>query len=103
MRGLAQVTVVSMLADVEHADRYGRAFEAGQLDCKPARQMISVGENPDEHEAVDAPVAFRDLVRDSRQGSPNLVGIHHRRLEPLLGDAHPRRRSRSAMRTWRPL
>src|SRR5487761_1843608 len=101
--GLAQVAVVAMLARIQHTDRDRRALEAGQLGGQAARKVVTLGEDADEDKAIDSPVALRDLMRDSRKRSPDLVRVHHRRLEPLLGDAHPSRRSRRAMRTWRPL
>src|SRR5712691_11186800 len=92
-----------MLAGVQHADRDRRAFEAGKLGGEPARKVIPLREDPDEDQVIDSPVALRDLVGDSRQRSPDLVRVHHRRFEPPLGDAHARMRSRRAIRTWRPL
>jgi hypothetical protein len=41
-------------------------------------------------------------VRDTRERAPDLVCVHHRRLEPPLSDAHESSLSRSAMRMCRP-
>src|SRR5262249_33493213 len=57
-------------------------------------------DDADQHDAVDAPVALDDLVRDPGERAPDLVGVHDGGFE---GDTHVRRRSRRAMRTWRPL
>src|SRR5665213_4012167 len=97
------MAVVTVIARVEHTDGHWRALQPRQLGRQTASQVISLGQDADEDEAVDAAVALGDLVRDARERAANLVGIHHRGFEPAFGDAHERRRSRSAMRTCRPL
>ena len=64
MRRLSQMTVVAVAADVENADRHRRALQPGQLRRQAASQVVSLREDADEHQAVDAAVALHDLVRD---------------------------------------
>src|SRR3989442_39542 len=67
------------------------------------RQVVAFGHDPDQDEVAGAVVALHDLVRDARERSADLVRVHNRRLEPPLGDAHERSRSRSAIRMYSPL
>src|SRR6266550_1904388 len=52
----------------------------------PYRQLTVAA--VDEHDVLDTAVALHDLVGDARQRSPDLVRVHHRRLQATLRDAH---------------
>src|ERR1700682_4124216 len=94
--------VVAVLADVERADRYRLVLQLHELGRQPRGEVISFGQDADEHDALRAAVSLHDLVRDARQRTADLVGVHHGRLEPALRDAHESNRSRRAMRTGIP-
>ncbi len=101
--GRPEVKVVAMLRDVEAAERYSRLLELAENHRQASRQDIALADDADDHHIVDAPIALHDLVRDPMQRAPDLVGVHHGCFEATLGDAHERRRSKSAMRMCRPL
>ena len=99
MLGFAQVTVVAVIAGVQGADRHWRAFQLRQPRCKSAGEMVSPSNDSDQHEIFRAVISFDDLVCDAREATPDLVGVHHRRLQAsLLNRAHESKRSNNAIR-----
>src|SRR6266404_6427938 len=104
VRGHAQMAVVAVLADVERAYCHGRPLQIHQAVRKPAGEMIALGHDADQNQVAGATVPLEDLVRDARKRTPDLLGVHHRGLEPsLLYCAHASNLSRSAMRMYKPL
>src|ERR1700687_4350379 len=82
------MAIIAMLADVDRTNCDRTALQLHQLGRETNREMISLGWNPDEDEVLRAPVPLHDLVRDARQRPADLLGVHHRRFEAALGDAH---------------
>ncbi len=103
MRRLPEMAVIAVLADVDRTDRDRRALQLHQLGREADREVIAFGRNPDKYEVLRSPVALHDLVGDARKRPADLLGVHDRRFETTLGNAHASSRSRSAMRTCSPL
>jgi hypothetical protein len=88
MGRLTQVTVVTMLACIEHANLDGLAFKPCQLGCETSSEMVSLGEHSDQNQIVDAAVALCDLVGDAGKGPSDLFRVHYGCLQPFVNDAH---------------
>ena len=103
MGGDAEMAIISMLADVERAHCDRCALELHEAVREPACEMVALRHHAHHDQVARAAVAFEDLVRDARERAPDLVGVHHRGLQPaLLYRAHPNNLSRSAMRIHSP-
>jgi len=72
--------VVAMAADVECPGRDRTPFELLELGRQALRERIAFRHDTDEDDVFDAAIALDDLVGDSRQGAPDRVGVHDRRL-----------------------
>src|ERR1700687_6523908 len=90
MSGLAQVPVVAMLGHVEPADRHAYAFHLRQDHGEPPREDVTLADDADEHDIFSASISLHDLMGDARERAADLVGVHDRRLEAALSDAHAR-------------
>src|ERR1700737_2742520 len=97
------MAIIAMLADVDRTNCDRPALQLHQLGGEANREVISLGWNPDQHEVLRAPVPLHDLVGDARQRPADLLGVHDCGLQAALGHTHAKSRSRSAMRTCRPL
>src|SRR4029077_1848446 len=82
---------------------HARFLELAQDRRQALREHVALADDAYDHEVADAPVALHNFVRDPVKRAADLIPVHHRRLEATFGDAHVSMRSRSAMRTWRPL
>jgi hypothetical protein len=106
VRRHAQVKVVSVLADVQRADSNRRALELHQAVGEPACEVVALGHDAHDHQVAGAAVPLQDLVSDPRQRPPDLLTVHHRRLEPsLLYCAHdsmadPPAAARDSVHRW---
>src|SRR5437879_3159601 len=104
VRRHTQMKVVAMLADVQRADGNRRALELHKAVGEPAGEVVALGHDTHHDQVAGAAVPLQDLVGDPRQRSPDLLSVHHRRLEPsLLYCAHDNNLSSRAIRMNSPL
>jgi hypothetical protein len=88
------VKVVAVTTRVESADLDRPAFQLLDLGRQAGRQEITASHDSDQDQVLRPPVAFEDLVRDPKEGTPHRLAVHHNPgaatgLHPL-----PRRKGR---------
>jgi hypothetical protein len=72
-RGLAQAVVVPVQTDVDRARRGLRAFDLAEARTQPFGDRGTAGQQSDQDDVGRALVPLRDLVRDARDRSSEVL------------------------------
>ena len=85
-----QPDVVAVERDVQDAHGDLHAFDALDLAGQAAGQVVAAVGDADQHDALDAAIAFDDLVGDAGEGAADVVRLHdspaHTPTPPRAGE-----------------